>query len=239
MYEFYSAHQLAQSCASLSICPKSTADQIAQLTSSAIELALATFAAFLGFAYIATLPWRHSLGVPEWKGETAPGVLSTLLDQLAEKEPGSSVRERLDTIVPALERRVDAQAREFDGLSTRSAVILGFVSLLLAGTSGVFAPIGADAAGWKEGAMIALVIAAVLLLTCVVTGWGSRDFLLDRWIGDSGAKTNELKLAEAKALIWTVSSNGATLAWVRGFFYSGVAVWGIGLLLFSIGLFIG
>lgn len=239
VYEFYSAHQLAQDCASLSICPKSTAAEIAQLTDSAIELALAAFAAFLGFAYIATRSRRHAFGIPEWKDETDPRLLGGILDKLAENESVTSVSERLNTVIPALERRADSQASEFDGLSTRSAVILGFVSLLLAGTFGTFASAGVAASGWKEGAMIALLMAAVLLLTCVVTGWGSREFLVDRWVRGSDVTANELKLAEAKALISTVSSNGTTLAWVRGFFYSGVAVWGIGLLLLSIGVFIG
>ena len=238
LYEAFNAHQLALDCGSLSICPKSLAEEIAQSTSSALELALLTFAAFIGFAFIATLPRHHVLGVPEWRGKTDPRALNAILDRLAAAEPADSVRERLDTIIPALERRVDSQANEFDGLSTRSAVILGFVSLLLAGTIGVLANAGSDAGGWREGALVTLLIAAALLLTCVVTGWGNHDFLVDRWIRGSRAKANELKIAEAKALIQTVSSNGTALAWVRGFFYSGVAVWGIGMLLFTVAVFI-
>jgi len=237
-YGAWEAHQLAGQCAALQACPTSLQSEIAQTTGVAIASALLSLGLLIAVLYISLRPRAGDPALGEWDGPTSPKALSAVLDELGTPGPNKKSRRSVEVIISQLERTVDSQTADFEGLVTRSSIILGFVSVLIGAELAVLLPVGTLVTSWIYAALAVLLISASLLLACILSGWGRREVPTHWLVREAETNPDHLRVATAKSLVQVAATGNRSLATLRGSFYVGVAAWAIGLLLLGLSWFL-
>jgi hypothetical protein len=125
-------------------------------------------------------------------------------------------------------------ATEADGISTRAAVILGFLSIMITLGLGALPSAGGIDPHWDIWALLLLALSAALLLVCLVLGWqsGWQDFQTQIGSAASGPQVR----SEAKR--WYLSFLDrleVAVGRMKDCYQLGVVVWLLGVVMLLVG----
>lgn len=227
----YQSHLLAQDCSIIQDCPASLNQEIAQLADSGVVGILVSLAILVGSAYVILRPPQRLIATGKWWGPRDPRPISEILREMASSIKGPEDLQKLDQANHQLERTLDAQVADFEATATRSAVILGAVSLVIAADVSNVLVSPSLQQGWGEYALFYLLASAFFLLICIVLGWGYSELLIEQWSSGLTGDERTLKLNIAITTADVCAKNASRLSWIQTFFYVGASLWLVGVLL--------
>lgn len=200
---------VGSACIGLQACPSNLTGQIVSLERSELSFIILTLAAIVSFASL-----THALS-------RGPRKLAPSIDT-----DSMTVESLTDSLVA---KCLEAQTLQFEGISTRAAVLLGFVftATTIIG-SGLF-QVPAGSTAWDETAVLFMLFSAAFLLLCLLRRWGSGFDSLPFLVPSTSDGRGQLE-GVRQGMLASITLNVTSLAWIRASFYTGVGLWGIGLI---------